>query len=607
VAASSGDSVPPFRAALATLASALPGRAPLVLALLVLLGLAEGAGLLFLAPVLDALGLSIAGTPLDAQRDVLARILDALGIPLSLVSALAAYAAAAVLAAVLARWQTMLHLGLQHDLAAVLRGRLYRAILAASWPFLSKARSSDFLHLLTTESERAGAATYHLLRLAAAAAIAAIHVGFAWHVSGPIAIPVLAAGVTLALALKRRTRQSRAVGEGLSRAMKDLYGAASEHLGGMKTIRTFGADDRHGEIFRERAERVRALYRRAMRSQADVKCLFDIGSVLVLAGAVVGAVSILRMSPAAAVFLIYLCARLLPRISSLLQDWQGLACLLPSLSAIAAMEGRCRAAAEPSPDPPPPGTVPDDIAGEGRGGRYPAPGEGPRLVEEIRIECVSFSYGGEPAVRDLDLAIPAGETTAVIGPSGSGKTTLADIIVGLITPRQGRVRIDGTELEPSLVPAWRKRIGYVGQDPFLFHDTIRANLLWASPGATEDDLRAALRAAAADEFVGRLPKGLDTIVGDRGNLLSGGERQRLALARALLRKPDLLVLDEATSNLDRENERRIQEAVRALGGATTIIVITHRLTSEWGARTVHVLEDGRLVRSETVPCAACCP
>jgi ATP-binding cassette, subfamily C, bacterial len=157
--------------------------------------------------------------------------------------------------------------------------------------------------------------------------------------------------------------------------------------------------------------------------------------------------------------------------------------------------------------------------------------------------------------------------------------------------------VDGVPLDPGSMSRWREQIGYVPQETFLFHDTIRANLLWARPTATEGELREALRLASADAFVRRLPNGMETVIGDRGILLAGGERQRLALARALLRSPDLLILDEATSSLDSENERQIQHAIERLHGRTTMLVITHRLATIREADLIHVMENGRLVES----------
>ncbi|MFL5541276.1 MAG: ABC transporter ATP-binding protein, partial [Longimicrobiaceae bacterium] len=229
-----------------------------------------------------------------------------------------------------------------------------------------------------------------------------------------------------------------------------------------------------------------------------------------------------------------------------------------------------------------------------------SPAAAPHELEEgIRFEGVHFAYpaAAGPAVAELDLSIPARRTTAIVGPSGSGKTTVADLVMGLVRPDAGRVVVDGRELDEGWMRGWRQGIGYVAQDTVLFHDSVRENLRWARPGATEDELWEALRASAADGFVQALPEGIATVIGDRGVRLSGGERQRLALARALLRRPSLLILDEATSALDTENERRIRDAIAALHGRTTILVITHRLSSVRDADAIHVMEGGRLIES----------
>jgi ATP-binding cassette subfamily C protein len=221
------------------------------------------------------------------------------------------------------------------------------------------------------------------------------------------------------------------------------------------------------------------------------------------------------------------------------------------------------------------------------------------LAHSIRIENLSFGYEAArgDALADVGLQIEARRTTAVVGPSGSGKTTLADLVMGLVRPRAGRILVDGRMLDESWLRAWREGIGYVAQDTVLFNDTVLANLRWARPDASDDEVREALRLSVADGFVAALPDGLHTVVGDRGVRLSGGERQRLALARALLRRPALLILDEATSALDAENERRIREAIRGLHGRMTILMITHRLPSVRDADVIHVMEAGQLVES----------
>ena len=219
---------------------------------------------------------------------------------------------------------------------------------------------------------------------------------------------------------------------------------------------------------------------------------------------------------------------------------------------------------------------------------------------------VPYSNEGERVLDHVSLIAEAGRVTAILGNSGAGKSTAADLLNGLLSPDSGRVLIDQTELTPSLARAWRGRVGYVAQDTLLFHDTVRANLLWAEPAASESEMIDVLKQAAA-EFVLETPNGLDTVVGDRGILLSNGQRQRIALARALLRKPSLLILDEATNSLDLENEKRILDSIYAAVAAgrqsqehrLTVIIIAHRASAIERADMVYLLENGHVAASGT--------
>ena len=184
--------------------------------------------------------------------------------------------------------------------------------------------------------------------------------------------------------------------------------------------------------------------------------------------------------------------------------------------------------------------------------------------------------------------------TALVGESGSGKSTVTDLVLGLQIPEQGQMLIDGVPLSEWKQNSFRERIGYVPQDPQLFHSSIRENLLWSFDGASENDLWNALKLANAEVFVKDLPQGIDTVVGDRGIRLSGGQRQRIALARALLRKPELLILDEATSALDSESESLIQQSIEKVAHNTTILVVAHRLSTIAKANQVYVLHHGQI-------------
>ena len=219
-----------------------------------------------------------------------------------------------------------------------------------------------------------------------------------------------------------------------------------------------------------------------------------------------------------------------------------------------------------------------------------------RLESGVILKDVNFTYPGrDQTLQGINLTIPKGKMTALVGGSGSGKSTITDLVLGLQIAERGEVLLDGMPLRQWKQNSFRERIGYVPQDPLLFHASIRDNLLWSYPQAGETDLWEACRMANAEAFVRQLPQGIDTIVGDRGLRLSGGQRQRIALARALIRKPELLILDEATSALDSESERLIQQSINELTRETTILIIAHRLSTVVNADYIYVLDKGRVV------------
>lgn len=218
----------------------------------------------------------------------------------------------------------------------------------------------------------------------------------------------------------------------------------------------------------------------------------------------------------------------------------------------------------------------------------------------VELRAVRAGYADGPDVlHDLDLVVPAGETHAIVGPTGAGKSSLLRLVLRFDDPRAGQVLLDGTDVRDLDWDSLRGSMGYVAQDVYLFSGSVADNIAYGRPGATREEVRAAAEAAAAAEFVERLPEGYDSWVGERGITLSGGQRQRIALARALLRDPAILVLDEATSAVDNETEAAIQQSLRRAGERCTTIVVAHRLSTVRHAHRIWVLDGGRVAEAGT--------
>jgi ABC-type multidrug transport system fused ATPase/permease subunit len=223
------------------------------------------------------------------------------------------------------------------------------------------------------------------------------------------------------------------------------------------------------------------------------------------------------------------------------------------------------------------------------------------LGEQIKFKQVSFKYSSrnEFALNGINLEIPRGKVTAIVGPSGGGKSTLLDLILRFYDPTSGNIEIDGRDLRELDVRSWRSRIGVVSQEGFLFNDSLRANIGYGKENATIDEIESASRQAHAYDFIKDLPQQFDTIAGERGTLLSGGQQQRLVIARAIIRNPDILIFDEATSELDTTSERLIHEAIKTLSHNRTVIIVAHRLSTIRDADQIVVVDMGRIVEQGT--------
>ncbi|MFZ2447412.1 MAG: ABC transporter ATP-binding protein [Syntrophobacteraceae bacterium] len=545
---------------------------------MVLLGLSEGVGLIMLIPFLHLIGFDGAEKA-DGISLLVRDLFSMTGLPLTLPTILCVYVAILSVHAVVSRYQEGLNAGMIMGYTQHLQDRLYAAFARVEWLCFTQTSGADVIRVVTNDLIRAGFAARRLLELVAAVVLTLIYICVSLSVSWVMTLFTLACVSVIFLILQPLNRQAHRLGEELQATMEDMYWVASEHLGGMKIAKSYSLEYEHAKSFSVITNQLATKATRFFQVDADTRMYHQIGAIVALSSFFYMAAKLVTIPSSSLLLVVFVFARLSPKISNIQHHMQHISNSLPAFREASSMLDRFEASAE-SP--------------------CPSSMQPLRLSGSIRFDRVSFSYDGGTeslALREIDLVIPAHKTIAIVGPSGSGKTTFADLILGLLNPTEGAILIDEKPLKGEWVHHWRSSIGYVPQDTFLFHDTVRRNLLWARGDATEGELWSAIRLAAAEPFVSALPNGLDTVLGDRGIRLSGGERQRIALARALLRKPTLLLLDEATSSLDTENEQRIQDAIEGLHGELTMVIIAHRLSTIRRADGIVVLEGGRVVET----------
>ena len=548
-------------------------------ALLVLMSAAtEGIGIALLVPLVDLLDRA------DGEGGRVAAMVRAVftaaGMPLSLPVLLALFIGLIVLRAALLAWRDSVLARLELDFVDRRRRDVFRAIAGAKWSLLMRQRFSDLLEAVTAQVSEIDRGTYFFLRIPAVALLGAAQILIALVLSPLLTVAVLCWGVLLLAAFHWHFGSGYAQGERFAAARRVAFAEVSDFLHALKLAKSHAAEHRHIAAFEAAAARQTAETIAQTRASVVVRLVVQIAAGITLGIFVFAAVALMQLPTASVLVMVVIFSRLTPLILELQIGWQAVSRMLPVFDAVGALQARCLAEAEPS------------LGANG----------GIELRRGIVLAGVGFRYGkagDAPALRNLSLEIAAGSTVAIVGRTGAGKSTLADLLLGLIQPTEGRILLDGKPIDGDRLGHWRRSVAYVPQDNFLFNDTVRQNLIWAAPDASDAEIAEALTAASADRFVAALPRGLDTVIGERGVRLSGGERQRLALARALLHRPTLLVLDEATSALDSETERAVQAAIERLHGSRTIVIVAHRLSTIRTADCIFVLEAGELLQRGT--------
>ena len=540
--------------------------------------LAEGVGISLFLPLLHALG----G---DAVAPGSAGVLDRLTAPLAgvapdrlkLVLAALIFGTVVLTAALRYGYDALLQIltaRIGHDL----RSRLFDRLLRMGYGHFERIELGPALNTLGTETWRTVSAVAALVGLFIAVCTATVYTALLLLISWPL---TLVAGASLALAsvvARRMTRRVGGLGAQATAANAALATRMTDGLGGMQTVRLFGREPYERRRFDDASEHVSGVFLRLGLVSGLVGPVYEVLAAVLLVGVLVVGVRGPADLPPLLVF-IFVLYRLKPRV-------QGIDQLRLELTSLAASVDDVAALIDPA-------DRPDTRSG---------PDAHHAIAEAIRFEDVTFRYapGDRPALDGFSATIPAGRTTALVGPSGAGKSTLVKLLFRLYDPDEGAVVVDGRPLPALDLADWRRRAALVSQDVYLFGGTVADNIAYGREGATQAEVEAAAQAAHADGFVRQLPQGYGTTVGDRGVRLSGGQRQRIALARAVIRDPDLLLLDEATNALDTVSERVVQDALESFSEGRTTVVIAHRLSTIETADHIVVLDDGRAVEQGTL-------
>ncbi|MCI2255183.1 ABC transporter ATP-binding protein/permease [Domibacillus sp. PGB-M46] len=548
------------------------------LLMMTFIGLFESIGLLLLIPMLSMTGLvslDAGKTPISPLFAFLKDFPASVGLPLIL----GTYVFLVIGQNLLQRHITIQNATIQNGFLKHLRVETYRTLLHANWNFFIKKRKSDLINLMLTEVTRTSGATNAFLQFIASLVFTFIQIILAFCLSPAITAFVLVSGLMIVLLNRKFLKKSLELGSRNVELGKSFLSGMTDQINGIKDIKSNTLEESRMNWFHSITEKLYIEQVDYIKLKTTSQVHYKIASSILMAAFIFMVIELFNAQAAQLMLIILIFSRLWPKVAGIQSSLEQIASTIPSFKAVKALQHECRKAKEYE------GTM-EAIE--------PIP-----VLQGIECRYVNFRYTAKeavPTLKDISIFLPANQMTAVVGRSGAGKSTLIDLLMGLNKPESGQVLVDGIPLSAENVLSLRKSVSYVAQDPFLFNTSIRENLQLVVPEAGEEQMWEALVFASAADFVRNLPQGLDTIIGDRGIKLSGGERQRIVLARAILRKPSILVLDEATSALDTENEARIQEAIERLKGKMTIIVIAHRLSTIRNADQVIVLEKGEVVQ-----------
>jgi ATP-binding cassette subfamily C protein len=537
--------------------------------LLALAGVAEGFGVLTLVPMLQ---LMEGGSEPNAVAVFVSEVLGSLGLRPTLGSLLLVLVGMILLKSALTWLALMQVQSSQIRASRELRWKLLRALLASNWGYVGDQQPGAWANAISNEAIHSSAAYRESCEILAAIFPVLIYAGIAALISWQTTVFALVCGFLIIWLLRGFVARSRSSGREQVRHVKGLASLAVDVMQGLKPIKAMGQEALVGEVLQRRTIDLEKAELRTMHAAVGNRFFHEPAIAAALALGILILFEVIGLQLSTIIVFAFLFYRILTHLKTVQMRYQTL--VVGEAAFWSLYERQMEAQRE-----------------EERiiGGR-PAPG----LDDHLALDCVSFRYDEAQVLNRVDLHVEAGTFVAIEGESGSGKTTLADVIAGLRRPDSGRVLVDGVDMVDVDVRSWRQRVGYVPQEMLLLNDTIMMNVTLGDPQLSEEDARRALEMAGAWAFVRSRADQMAAHVGERGVKLSGGQRQRIAIARALVRKPKLLILDEVTTALDPETEAAICDTLVSLKGDLTILSISHQPAMRRAADQSFLMRRGNL-------------
>ncbi|WP_436911247.1 ABC transporter ATP-binding protein [Halosimplex marinum] len=546
-----------------------------IIGLSVFAALLEGIGLSFLYPIIQ-LARGGAGDGAGGQYlELFVTAYETTGVPFTLESVVIGVAAVMTVRYTSSFLVAWLRASLRATYVRHLQVESFDHALDAEVAYFDEEGSDDILNAIVTQATYAGRAIDRIVKI--------VEQGFLTAMYGVVALvmaPLLTVASVVVLGtfvvLSRTALESGySVGDRVADANETVQTAAQAGTQGIRDVKLFGLTDELFERFRTAADRrVRARVK-LRRNEAVLDNFYQLATAVVVFLLIYVALRVASLSLASLGVFLFAMFRLAPRASTLNNLVYKVEGDLPHLVRTQAFIDELAARSEP------------------QRGTAAVPGR----IDRVAFENVSFRYGDEPTVEDLSLAVDRGEFVAFVGPSGAGKSTVLSLLARLYEPDAGTITADGTPIDEFDLREWRENVAVVRQQPFVFNDTLRYNVTVGNRDASEDEIRRACETAQVTEFLDALPDGYDTVLGDDGVRLSGGQRQRIAIARALLKDAEILVLDEATSDLDTSLEERVHDGIESMDRDRFVFVVAHRLSTVRNADRIYAMEQGRLVES----------